>query len=177
MQTGFRTVFCVTAAALLLFAASAAEAQSRVGVFDPQRVSEETVGGKRAQQSLESLRDTKQQELTAMEQQVTELQGQLESQGLSLSASKRTELEMGIQRKVLELQTSKELATRELQLEIAAAEADFNEKLSLAVQQFGRSESFAVIFDANTVAWSAASVDVTTAIIDLFDKLHPSAGE
>jgi Skp family chaperone for outer membrane proteins len=161
----------------LVAAAPAALAQvpSKVGVFDSQRISEETAEGKRVQEQLNSLRDQKQQEIAAMEQVIADLQQRLNQQGLSLSADTRTSMEIDIQRRALEVNNAKDLATRQLQLEVAAAEAQFNDKLRLVVQQFGRDEGFAVLFEINTTAWASNTVDVTTALIDLFDKLYPPA--
>ena len=70
-----------------------------------------------------------------------------------------------------------ELAFRELQLEIEAAEAKFNEKLRIAVTEFGRGGAFTVILDSGAVAWADASVDVTMNIIDQFDQLFPAKTE
>ena len=72
---------------------------------------------------------------------------------------------------------AKELATRQLQLEISAAEARFNDQLNAAVAEFGRNEGFALILDTGTVAWAASAIDVTTAVIDQFDRMFPSSGE
>lgn len=165
--------------ALLLAAISAASAQTtlKLGVFDPQRISEETIEGKRAATELSAIRDAKQQEIVAMEQNLNQLQEQFSAQALSLSIDRRAALQVEIQRRQLELQNSRELAFRELQLEIEAAEAKFNEKLRIAVTEFGRGGAFTVILDSGAVAWADASVDVTMNIIDQFDKLFPAKTE
>lgn len=165
--------------ALLLAATSAASAQStlKLGVFDPQRISEETIEGKRAATELSAIRDAKQQQIVAMEQNLNQLQEQFSAQALSLSIDRRAALQVEIQRKQLELQNSRELAFRELQLEIEAAEAKFNEKLRIAVTEFGRGGGFTVILDSGAVAWADASVDVTMNIIDQFDELFPAKTE
>jgi Skp family chaperone for outer membrane proteins len=166
-------------AAMLILAAAPAAAQSalKVGVFDSQRVSEESAEGKRIQGELGALAEAKQAELAAMEQAINDLQQRLSQQQLSLSAERRAALEMDIQRKALALNTAKDLATRELQLEYGAAEAQFNEKLRTVVTQFGLDENFSLLLEYGAVAWSAASIDVTTAIIDLFSKMYPEKSE
>jgi Skp family chaperone for outer membrane proteins len=166
-------------AAILLLAAAPATAQStiKIGVFDSQRVSGEADEGKRIQGELAAMGEAKQQQLAAMEQQLNDLQQRLSQQQLSLSAERRTALEMDIQRMALALNTSKDLATRELQLEFAAAEAQFNEKLRTVVTQFGLDENFSLLLEYGAVAWSATSVEVTTAIIDLFNRMYPAKSE
>jgi outer membrane protein len=167
--------FAVLAGTLGLLIATPAEAQIKIGVFDAQRVSEETVAGKRVQAELEAKRDQKQQQITTLEQEVGALQGQLQQQALSLSIDRRTQMEIDIQRKMLTLQSVKDMATRELQLEVAAAEAVFNEQLRLVIDQVGRDGGFSMILDRTAVAWASAGVDLTVQIIAAFDAANPSA--
>lgn len=172
--------YAVATALLIFFAsASAVSAQTapKIGVFDPQRVSEETAEGKRIQAQLGSIREQRQKEIFDEESKIAELQQQLEQQRLSLSADRRATLEIDIQRRLLELQSRKDMATRGFQLEISAAEARFNEKLGAVIGQFARDEGFSIIFEAAAVAYASSGVDVTTAIIEQFDKLYPPQTE
>ncbi len=177
MQTVTRPKPLLFSVLLLAVAASTSLAQSfTVGVFDPQRVSGETVEGRRVQTELAALRDTKQQEITEKEQAIQLMQEQLSQQALSLSPDKRGSLELDIQRKIAELTTLKEIGSKVLQLEVAAAQAKFNDKLIRVVTQFGREEGFDILLDRSLVAWSAESVDVTTAMVDLFDRVYAPGG-
>lgn len=165
-------------ALVALLAATTAQAQTfKVAVFDPQRVSEETAEGKRLATLLETMRDDKQSSLSAQEKEIGALQEQLKTQSLSLSADKRNEMALNIQRKLLQINLSKDLAERELQLEAASYQAAFNDKLVNAISQFGKDSDFAIILPVDAVAWASSSVDVTTAIIDAFDKMYtPASG-
>lgn len=155
----------------------AAQTSLKIGVFDPQRLSEETVEGQRAASELAAIRDGKQQEIAGMESSLAALQDQLSKQALSLSIDKRTALQIDIQRKQLGLNNARELAFRELQIDIEAAEAKFNDKLRSVVSQFGRDEGFTLILEAGAVAWSAAAIDVTAPLIDQFDKMFPAPAQ
>jgi len=175
-----RPIPSILAALAVLAAAAAAQpvlaqAPLKIGVFDSQRISEETIEGKRVQTELGAVRDAKQKEISDMERAISDLQQRLSQQGLSLSAETRSSLELDIQRRALMLNNAKDLATRELQLEVAAAEARFNEKLRLVVNRFGQDEGFALLFELGVTAWAGNTVDVTTAIIDLFDQMYPGA--
>ncbi|MHC4990941.1 MAG: OmpH/Skp family outer membrane protein [Planctomycetota bacterium] len=171
------TIPCVALLAVALLAPpTLAQSPLKVAVFDPQRVSEETIDGKRLQAELKAVSDRKQQELTAMEDEIKGLQQQLQQQALSLSVEKRTALELTIQRKLLALNNSQDLANRELQLEVQAAEGIFNEKLRAVLDDYGANESFDLILDRGSVAYAGAKIDVTTAIIDAFNKMFPAAG-
>jgi len=177
MHRPTRSILAVVTALVLGALAPAAWAQAsiKIGVFDSQRISEETIEGKRIQTELGALRDAKQQAISGQELVIGELQQRLSQQGLSLSAETRASLELDIQRRALALNTARDLATRELQLEVGAAEARFNEKLGVVVNRFGQDEGFALLLELGVTAWAANSVDVTTAIIDLFDRLYPAA--
>lgn len=171
-------MYSLLAAGVLAAGVFPVRAQSvKVGVFDSQRVSEETAVGKRVQSQLSSLRSRKQAEINEKEQAVSELQKQLSQQALSLSSEKRTELEKNIQRQLLELQTTQEQASREMQLEFSTASNDFQEKLEAVVRTLGKDEGFTLILDRSVVAWSADAIDVTTVIVDRFDKMFPATAE
>lgn len=159
-------------------ATSPAGAQAlKLGVFDPQRVSEESLEGKRIQAKLEAMREQRQSEIAGEEAKIAELQQQLSQQALSLSLEKRNQKEIEIQKRVLEVNARKDLMTKSFQLEIAAEESQFNEKLRSVLSQFAKDEEFSIILEIAAVAFAAAPVDVTTAIIDRFNKLYPGTAD
>jgi len=175
-----RNVVLLLAAALAAPLATAApalaQAGPRIGIFDAQRISEETAEGKRVQAVLAAFRDRKQAELQGKEKEVADLRKQLQDQGLSLSAEKRATLEKDIQRRTLELQQSQEGASKEFQLELQEAQGRFQEQLLAVIDQFAQAEGFQVLFERGQVAWAGPGVDVTTAIVDRFNQMVPAQG-
>jgi outer membrane protein len=153
--------------------AQGAPAAPRVGVFDAQRLSEETAEGKRVQAELGALKDRKQGELAGKEKELNDLNAQLQAQSLSLSADKRDAMTKDIQRKMLELKSARDAATNEFQLELQNAQARFQEQLFHVVETFARAEGFSVIFERSQVAFAAESVDITTALVDAFNRSTP----
>jgi outer membrane protein len=151
----------------------AAAQSSKIGVFDPQRVSEETALGRQVQADIGAFREQKQSEISAKQDQLEELEKQLGQQSLSLSSERRSQMERDIQRLRLDIQSLTETATRELQLELGAASDDFQRKLLAAVESFGKDEGFSLLLDRSLVAWSAEAIDVTGAIVERFDRLFP----
>ncbi len=170
-------VIAATLGAAIALAPGLSAQTLKLGVFDPQAVSEGTEIGKQVQAQLTAFRDKKQSEITQKEAHINELQKQLAQQELSLSRDKRSTMETDIQRQLLDLQSAREAATRELQLEVAAAQGDFEQRLITAVETFGRDEGFSVILDRSLVAFSDKTVDVTTAIIDRFNRMYPTSAE
>lgn len=166
----------VLAVAMIGLVAGASQAQTalKIGVFDPQRVSLESAQGKRLQAELNALQQTKQAELKTKDQMIVELEKTFNEQRLSLSTERRKEMELDIERRKLELQNARNLATQQLQLEFADAQQKFNDILIRGVSEFGRAEGFDLILDMGAVAWAGEKVDVTTAIIDLIDGMYPA---
>lgn len=158
-------------------ATAAAWAQSpsslKVGVFDANRVSEETDEGKRIAAKLSAFGEKKKAELAAKEKEINELRAQLEAQNLSLSPEKTQQMQKDVQKKGLELQQAQEAARNEFQIEVSEAQNKFQEQLIRVINSFGRDEGFTLVLERSTggVAFAAESIDVTTAIVDKFNAL------
>jgi outer membrane protein len=166
--------FLIWSCLLLLAASPVALAQSvKVGVFNAQVVSENTQMGQRIQAELTVFTERKESEIVKRQERLAALRQQLSQQSLSLSSDKRSALEMDVQRHALELQSFQEAAGRELELEYASATRDFQDKLVLAVDTFGSDEGFSILLDRSQVAWAASATDVTSAIIDRFNRMFP----
>jgi len=179
MQRWIGTFVAIVTVSLVVAWPSTLSAQSslKLGVFDPQRVSEETFEGKRIQQKLEQMRDSRQREIADEEAQIGALQQQLNQQALSLSREKLAEMEIDIQKRLLELNGRKDMMSRAFQLEIAGAEAQFNEKLRVVVAQYAKTEGFTIIFEIGAVAFASQTIDVTTGLIDQFNANFPASAE
>jgi outer membrane protein len=164
-------------AAVAVAAISASRAQSppalKVGVFDANRVSEETDEGKRIAAKLSKFGDQKKADLASKEKEIGDMRAQLDSQNLSLSPEKLQQLQKDVQKKSLELQQAQEAARNEFQIEVSDAQNKFQEQLIRVINQFGRDEGFTLVIERSTggVAFAAESIDVTTAIVDKFNEM------
>jgi outer membrane protein len=145
----------------------------KVGIFDANRVSEETDEGKRIAAKLSAFGEKKKAELAAKDKEIADIRAQLESQNLSLSPEKQQQMQRDIQKKTLELQQGQEAARNEFQIEVSDAQNKFQEQLIRVINQFGRDEGFTLIIERSTggVAFAAESIDVTTAIVDKFNDM------
>ncbi len=167
----------VTLLATALLAATAASAQTpstlKVGVFDANRVSEETDEGKRIAAKLSTFGEKKKGELAAKDKEIADLRAQLDSQNLSLSPEKVQQMQKDVQKKGLELQQAQEAARNEFQIEVSDAQNKFQEQLIRVINQFGRDEGFTLVIERSTggVAFASESIDVTTAIVDKFNEM------
>jgi outer membrane protein len=162
---------------ILVAASAAAWAQTapalKIGVFDANRVSEETDEGKRIAAKLSAFGDKKKADLAAKEKEISDLRAQLDSQNLSLSPEKMQQMQKDVQKKGLELQQAQESARSEFQIEVSEAQNKFQEQLIRVINQFGRDEGFTIVLERSTggVAFASESVDITTAIVDKFNEM------
>jgi len=170
-----RTVFLIAslAAAAAVPVRAQAPAALKIGIFDANRVSEETEEGKRIAAKLSAFGDKKKAELSAKDKEIADLRAQLDSQNLSLSPEKQGQMQKDIQRKSLELQQGQEAARNEFQIEVSDAQNKFQEQLIRVINQFGRDEGFTIIIERTTggVAFASEAIDVTTAIVDKFNEV------
>jgi len=151
-----------------------AQAGPRIGVFDSQRIIQETADGQRVQARINAAQSSKQAELQAKEEAITGLRTQMTQQALSLSPDRRQEIDLEIQHKLLDLENSSNLANKEMQLELSRAQREFNDRLLVAVESFGRDEGFDLLLEYGVIAWAGPSIDVTTALIDRIDAMYPA---
>ena len=170
-------------ATMLVAATAVAWAQAapalKVGIFDANRVSEETDEGKRIAAKLSAFGEKKKAELAAKEKEIADLRAQLDSQNLSLSPEKTQQMQKDVQRKTLELQQAQEAARSEFQIEVSEAQNKFQEQLIRVINQFGRDEGFTLVLERSTggVAFASESIDITTAIVDKFNELVKAPAE
>jgi outer membrane protein len=170
-------------AAILVAGTAVAWAQTptvfKVGVFDANRVSEETDEGKRIAAKLSAFGDKKKAELAAKEKEIADIRAQLDSQNLSLSPEKQQQMQKDAQKKGLELQQAQESARNEFQIEVSEAQNRFQEQLIRVINQFGRDEGFTLVLERSTggVAFASESIDVTTAIVDKFNEMVKAPAE
>ncbi len=160
----------ITGLAILLFMSSAVLAQMKIGVFDSQRVSEETEEGKKYQNELDKSRTAKFAEIEAKEKEIKELQDQLAAQRQSLSADKISNMEKDIQKKVVELQRLRDDASREFQNELLEAQKKFQDELISAVEEIGREEGYALIFEKIQCIYYSGVVDITNQVVDKLNQ-------
>lgn len=152
----------------------------KIGVFDANRVSEETDEGKKIAAKLSAFGEKKKAELAAKDKEINDLRAQLDSQNLSLSPEKLQQMQKDVQRKGLELQQAQEAARSEFQIEVSEAQNKFQEQLIRVINQFGRDEGFTIVLERSSggVAFASESIDVTTAIVDKFNEfVKPPATE
>ncbi len=157
-------------AAIAVAASLPSAAQSlKIGVFDPARVSQETSEGSLIQARLTSLQQKKSEELQTMRDEIRKLEEEFVNTAASLSTDKRKELGLRIERKRFELEGLEKSASRELQLEVEQAQAQWQGRVLRAVRELGQEQSYTLILQYDLVAYHSNTVDVTDELIRRID--------
>lgn len=143
--------------------------QVKIGVFDSMRVSEETEAGKKYAQDLERTRNAKLVEIDAKQKEIQDLQSQLSTQELSLSAEKRDGMLKDIQKKNVEIQRLKDDAGRELQSAYMEAEKKFQSEMLKVVEVIGTEQGYSLIFEKSQCVYSSGMIDITSQVIERFN--------
>ncbi len=156
--------------ACLLAAGAAMAVEAKLGVFDFQRVSEETARGQELRANLEKFGDKKKGELAAKEAELKALEDQYKAQAFSLAPDRRAQMEKDLQKKQLDLQSSRESAQKEMQIEVNEAQGKFNEELIKVISAVGKERGYTLIFAKEQVAFASETVDITSEVIERFNK-------
>ncbi|MDQ7007040.1 MAG: OmpH family outer membrane protein [Acidobacteriota bacterium] len=156
--------------ALLGFGVHSAEAQTlRIGVFDAQRVFNETAEGAKIQARLNALQTEKQDELERVQQELRAMQQNMVATAASVSNDKLRELRLKIDRKTIELESLQKSATREFQLAVEQAQADWQARLEGLVRKYGREKGYTLILPIGVVIYHADTTDITEDLIKIVD--------
>jgi len=133
----------------------------KVGVIDLERTLYETPAGKKASESFEKTRKTKQDELDKQQKDLQKAAADLDKQSTVLKPevlkTKREELE----KKFVAVQQLYMKLEKDLAGERAKLIQDLLKKASPIVQDIAKAESVQIIVDQSAVVWADPSTDLT----------------
>ena len=142
----------------------------KIGVFDAQRISEETAEGAKLKARVRKVQEDKQAELKKMQEELQKLQQEFVATAASLSEEKRKQLGIRIQRKQIELEAAQKSANQELQMEVEQAQAEWQRRLLEAVREYGKANGFTLILPVEVVGYAAPTIDITGDLIRVIDN-------
>ena len=133
----------------------------KVGVIDLERTLYETPAGKKASESFEKTRKSKQDELDKQQKELQKAAADLDKQSTVLKPevlkTKREELE----KKFVAVQQLYMKLEKDLAGERAKLIQDLLKKASPIVQDIAKAESVQIIVDQSAVVWADPSTDLT----------------
>lgn len=170
----------VTLAALalvsLLPGLAAAQDTFKIGVFDSKVVFAETAEGQRLQKQLNDKREQFSTDIKNKENDIRDLQQKLKEGEFTLSEDRKSMMQKTLSQKLVQLDSAKQEANTNLRIELEDVQNQLDRKLLEVVQDLGKTGSYSLIFESNTqVVYAAAAVDISQAVVDLFNEKYPPA--
>ena len=166
--------FVIAGVGALSLVASVSAQGLKIGVFDKQRIVDESRLGVTAKGAFERTAADREQEVATKQKAFETMQQAYEQQASVLSMDKKMEMQRNLARARDEWQSAAQNADRDLQRAYQSALVDIVNKIEPVVNEFGKQQGYDFLFDLNQVQFAADKHDVTRQLIQKLDAMHPS---
>jgi outer membrane protein len=161
--------------ALALAAPSApAQTPTKVGIINVQSAILATKDGEKARDALRVRFEPRAKDLEGRMAEMNRLRDQFSKGSNTMSAEAREKLSRDIEDKQKKYQWDSEDMQNELQQEQQKVFNDVGQRLVSAIDEFAKANGFVVVLDVSgqqsPVIWAANGSDVTTQVVELYDK-------
>jgi len=160
-------------AVVLLLLGAGAEAASKIGFVDVQKVLVRSVAGVAAREQLEREKAAMQKDVDTRRVEVDKLREELEKKGLVLSPEAKREKEETLQRKVRDLRRLVDDFQKELEKKEQGATGRILQELTGVIEQIGKERGYLLIIEKRgaSVIYGDVEADITEDIIKLYDQM------
>jgi outer membrane protein len=162
----------VTGAMLVLGAAGAEAAATRIVYVDVQKVLVRSVAGLAAREQLEREKAAMQKDVDNRRVEVDKLREELEKKGLVLTADAKREKEETLQRKIRDLRRLSEDLQKELQAKEQQLTQRILQDLTGLIEKIGKDRGLLMVLERRSagVIYGDPEADITDEIIRAFDQ-------
>ncbi len=167
MRTPLRSLLVAAIAVLVSLYGKAAAADFKVAVVDVQRAVMQTEDGLRAQATLKKLFDNRQQELSKRQVDLQKQKEDIDKQGKVLSQQALQKKVDDWQKEMVELQGTFVEYNKELEKKQKELTDPIFERVLGAIKRIAGQDSYDLIVDRATVAFSRSDLDLTDRVIQL----------
>jgi outer membrane protein len=162
-------------AAIALAAPSApAQTPTKVGIVNVQGAILATKDGEKARDAIRARFEPRAKEMEGRMAEVNRLRDQFNKGANTMSAEAREKLSREIDDKQKKYQWDSEDMQNELQQEEQKLVNEIGQRMISVIDEFAKANTFAVVFDVSgqqsPVLWAANGIDVTTQVVELYDK-------
>lgn len=173
----FVAVGSVCAAPAHAQAQAQAQAPLKVAVIDVEQILLESERGKAALEEIEALRNEKQQQGEAMQQEINDLRTQVSEGRLSLSQDRLAELQKQLEDKMIALQRFQDDATRELTKKRDQVLGQVERSIFPVINEIGQEGGYTLIFNKynSGLVYASDAVDITAQVIDRYNQQQSQA--
>jgi outer membrane protein len=161
--------------ALALLAPNApAQAPAKVGIINIQGAILATKDGEKARESIRQKYEPRAKDLEARNAEINKLREQFNKGANTMSAEAREKLSREIDDKQKKLQWDSEDLQNELQQEEQKLVNEIGQRMIQIIDEHAKGNAYTIILDvsgqASPVLWAANGIDITTQIVELYDK-------
>ncbi len=165
-------------AALMLSAQTATP--TKVGIIQMQAALAATKDGQAALDEMDKkLVAPKRKEIEGRQAELKDLQDRLQRGGNTMSQTAKEDLQRQIDQRTKNLNRDMEDAQAELEGEQQKIVQDLLAKMQPIVEKYAADNGYAIVIDVSNpnsgVFWAATGIDMTKAVVDLYDKTAPAA--
>lgn len=176
-----RIALAAVVAVVVLAPAVPAAAQDdglKIAILDTEQILTASATGKKALEELTALREQKEAEGKALQDEAEELRSRLEEGRLSLSDDRIAAIQQELEDKTIELRRFQDDANRQLQKKRDAVLATVDQKVMPIINQFGAEQGYDLIFRKfeSGLIFADEGVDVTQEIIRRLDAAEGAGG-
>jgi outer membrane protein len=167
--------------ALALAAPSApAQTPTKVGIINVQGAILATKDGEKARDAIRARFEPRAKDMEGRMAEINRLKDQFSKGANTMSADAREKLSREIDDKNKKYQWDSEDMQNELQQEEQKLVNEIGQRMISIIDEFAKANTFAVVFDVSgqqsPVLWAANGIDVTTQIVELYDKKFGTGG-
>lgn len=159
----------------LVFCAVTVQAQSKIGVVNPNRVIQECKKGKAFFAELEKFRQSKEGQMKTKIDAFQAKQKDAQAKAASMSDDKKRELAADLEKDERELKRMNEDFQREAQLKLNEGLEKFQKELGPLIRQIALEKGFDLVFNdgqASGIVFRAESTDITDDVIKKYDEMN-----
>jgi len=151
----------------------------KVAIINIQAAIAQSTDGQEAARQLQSRFGSKRTELETLQKEIADLQTQLRNQQAGLSEEARTRLMRTVDEKTRDFNRKNEDATAEFQQAEQDAINEIGRKMMGVIDEYAKQNQYSIIIDVSSpqtpVLYADSSIDITPAVIELYNKARPAA--
>jgi outer membrane protein len=166
---------------LIAFAAAAvvaANAQTKVAVINIQAAIANTKDGKKAAEDLDARLAPRKRDLEKKQGDIQALRDSLQKGGAAMAEAAKRELMGNIDAKTKSYNRDLEDAQAEAQQEQDKVLQELGQKMMAVIDKYSRDNQYALVLDVSNpqtpVLFASNTIDITQAIIEMYDKNAPT---
>lgn len=148
----------------------AQQATHKVGVFDFQRVFENSKFGKQLKSELDAFQKSKQNEIDQREAKLKGMESTLETQKGILTAEKWEQMLTDYNEERNSYVSFAKSAQESMERKKQTALAKFGQRLESVLNAFGKEKGYTLLMERTTVAYASNGIDCTDELIRRLDQ-------